>query len=249
MSSAMHVSTRWYSERVRREVTLNRWGHDGQPVLIFPTAGGDAGEIERFHVIRVLKDLIDAGRIRVYSCDSVGGQVWFTKEGSPEYRMWMQHQFHQYVKHELAPAIRRDCKDDDVTIWASGASIGAFHSVAAVCRFPDIFSRALAMSGTFNILRFIETDFKYTEEYFVSSPLQFVPTLSGPHLEKLRERLILFATGEGRAENIGESWAMAKLLGQKRIPNRVDSWGPDWHHDWPTWRNMLPKYLGEWTEK
>ena len=27
----------------------------------------------------------------------------------------------------------------------------------------------------------------------------------------------------------------------------VDSWGPDWHHDWPTWRKMFPQYLGEWT--
>jgi hypothetical protein len=39
---------------------------------------------------------------------------------------------------------------------------------------------------------------------------------------------------------------MASTLGAQGIPNRVDPWGPDWHHDWPTWREMLPKYLGEW---
>src|SRR4051812_50028097 len=38
---------------------------------------------------------------------------------------------------------------DALPIWVTGASIGAFHSVAVTCRFPDIFSRALAMSGTF----------------------------------------------------------------------------------------------------
>jgi len=28
------------------------------------------------------------------------------------------------------------------------------------------------------------------------------------------------------------------------VPNRVDAWeGRD--HDWPLWRDMLPKYLGE----
>jgi esterase/lipase superfamily enzyme len=96
-------------------------------------------------------------------------------------------------------------------------------------------------------MRFIETD-RYTEEYFVSSPLQFVPTLSGPHLEALRRCFILLASGDGRAENMGETWAMANVLGRQAIPNRVDPWGPDWHHDWPTWRHMLPKYLGEWTE-
>jgi CheY-like chemotaxis protein len=55
------------------------------------------------------------------------------------------------------------------------------------------------------------------------------------------------ASGEGKAENIGESWRIAGLLGEKGIPNRVDSWGPDWPHDWPTWRTMLPQYLDELT--
>ena len=48
---------------------------------------------------------------------------------------------------------------------------------------------------------------------------------------------------------MGESWAMADILGKKGIPNRVDPWGPEWHHDWPTWRVMLPKYFDEWTRE
>jgi esterase/lipase superfamily enzyme len=243
----MFVKTRWRSERLGCEATLCRWGHFGQPILLFPTAGGDAEEIERFLVIRVLEPLIAAGRIKIYSCDSVAGRVWFNKEGTPGHRMWMQHQFHQYVKHEVVPAIRKDCGKDDIGVWAAGASIGAFHSVAVTCRFPDIFHRALAMSGTYNLMRFIEVK-DYNEEYFVSSPLQFVPTLNGPHLDVLRTRFILMASGDGRAENMGESWAMAKVLGAKGVPNRVDPWGPEWHHDWPTWRAMLPKYFDEWTK-
>jgi esterase/lipase superfamily enzyme len=27
----------------------------------------------------------------------------------------------------------------------------------------------------------------------------------------------------------------------------VDDWGPGVDHDWPAWRVMLPKYLGEFT--
>ena len=33
---------------------------------------------------------------------------------------------------------------------------------------------------------------------------------------------------------------VAHVLGAQGIPNRVDSWGPDWEHDWPLWRAMLP---------
>ena len=85
-----------------------------------------------------------------------------------------------------------------------------------------------------------------TDEFRVSSPLHFVPTLEGLHLDVLRTRYIHLATGEGKWENIGESWGLANVLGAKGIPNRVDSWGPDWHHDWVTWRAMMPKYLDEW---
>ena len=56
---------------------------------------------------------------------------------------------------------------------------------------------------------------------------------------------MLLASGEGEAEDIEESWRMAELLGGKGIPNRVDSWGAEWHHDWVTWRKMFPKYLDE----
>ena len=239
---------RWRSERLEREVTLVRWGHFGQPVLLFPTAGGDAEEIERFLLVDALGGLIDAGRVKLYSCDSAAGRALLAREGTARHQMWLQNQFHQYVRHELVPAIRSDCESQDTPIWAAGASIGAFHSVAMVCRFPDVFVRACAMSGTYDLRRFYDSGGDFSQDFWVSSPVHFVPTLAGLHLEVLRTRFILIASGEGRAEDIGESWNMARVLGAQGIPNRVDSWGPDWPHDWQTWREMLPQYLGEWTK-
>ena len=88
-----------------------------------------------------------------------------------------------------------------------------------------------------------------THDYFVSVPLRFLPELGedDPRLALLRQRFVLLASGEGRAEAVQESWNMARILGDRKVPNWVDSWGPSWHHDWETWREMLPKYLGEWT--
>lgn len=244
----MFEKSSWYSSRLQSETTLARWGYSGVPVLIFPTAGGDAEEIERFKLIHVLEPLISAGRIKVYSCDSVAGRVWFSKDRSPEHRMWIMNQFHQYVKHEVVPAIRRDCNSADIPIWTTGASIGAFHAVAVTCRFPDIFHRALGMSGTYDLMRFTEAK-EPTESYFVSSPLHFVPTLAGRHLDVLRTRHIHLATGEGKWENIGESFRMGQVLGNKGIPNWVESWGKDVDHDWMTWRARLPAYLDKWTKE
>ena len=243
----MKTATTWRSDRLQREVKLVRWGTFGKPVLLFPTAGGDAEEIERMHLVGALGPLIDAGHIKLYSCDSVAGRAMLVQEGTPQHRMWVLNMFQQYVRHEVVPAIRMDCQNEEVEIIISGASIGAMNAVACLCRWPNVFSHALAVSGTFKLERFLKSN-DLTEDFFVASPHLFVPTLAGPHLEALQKRFILFASGEGRAEDIGESWAMAAILGAKGIPNRVDSWGPEWHHDWPTWRKMYPQYLDEWTK-
>jgi len=238
-------STTWYSPRVGREVTTVRWGHFGKPVLIFPTAGGDAEEIERFHVIRVLQELIDAGRIKVYSCDSVAGSVLLKGEGNLRHQCAMWGRFQDFIRHELVPAIRMDCGDPEMGIIAAGSSIGAFNAVAVTCRYPDAFTHAIGMSGTYDLTRFF--DGQPTADFHYASPVHFLPDAPDSVVAPLRERFILLASGEGKAEDIGESWRLAQILGQRGVPNRVDSWGPDWTHDWPTWRNMLPKYLGEMT--
>ena len=57
----MKEVSRWWSPRLECDVTVARWGHWGMPVLLFPTAGGDADEFERMDVIGALWPLIEAG--------------------------------------------------------------------------------------------------------------------------------------------------------------------------------------------
>ena len=235
--------TRWHSSRLEQDVQLVRWGHLGTPVLLFPTAGGDAEEVERFHLIGVLEPLIDGGRVKVYSMDSVAGRAWISGDHSAEFCSRLQNRFDDFIYREITPAIRNDCNSDDIEIITAGASIGAFNAVATVCRHPDAFRMAIAMSGTYDLSKYLEG--RMNEDFYFSSPLHYLPGLEGPQLELLRKRFILLPTGEGDYEDIGESWRMARVLGAKGIPNRVDPWGAEWHHDWETWRAMLPKYLDE----
>jgi len=239
------LSARWYSHRLGQNVNVVRWGTFGTPVLLFPTAGGDAEEIERFHMIRVLDSLIQERRVKVYSCDSVAGQQMIVGEGSVADRCRIQNQFHHFIYQELVPAIRNDCATPDIEVISAGSSIGAFHALAVLCRFPDVFKTAVCMSGTYDLTRFLHG--KPTDDFYYASPVHFLPNLNGDALAAIRKRFVLFASGQGRAEDIGESWRAAHVLGSKGIPNRVDPWGEEWAHDWPTWRNMLPKYLSEMT--
>ncbi len=240
----MKERTSWKSERLGCEVELVRWGEWGTPILIFPTAGGDAEEIERFHLIDSVSHLIEDGRIKIYSCDSIAGRALATNEGTPSYRGRVQNLFQEYVAHELVPAIRMDCKSDEIEIIAAGASIGAFNALAHLVRYPYLFSKALCMSGTFDLTKFIK-DGDPGPDFYRSSPVHYIEHLEGEHLEKLKTRFVVMAAGEGKDEDIGESWRAAKELGAKGIPNRVDSWGQKWDHDWPLWREMFPKYLDE----
>ena len=239
----MKTVDRWYSDRLEQELTVARWGHFGTPVLVLPTAGGDAEEIERHHLVDACAGLLEAGRVKIYSCDSVAGRAMATNTGSPEYRMWLLNQFHLAVRHEVVPAIHSDLGGVEQRVVTAGASIGAFNAVALLCRFPEVFEAAIGMSGTYRLQRFLEG--AWSDDLFFSSPVDFVPGLDGDRLEVLRQRRVILASGEGDNEDIGESWTLADVLGSKGVPNRVDSWGPETIHDWPTWWRMLPQYLDE----
>jgi esterase/lipase superfamily enzyme len=245
MNDAVRVRERWYSDRLQLDITVVRWGVLGVPVLVFPSAGGDAEEIERQGLVNACGPLLAEGRVKLYSVDSVAGRAMVAKEGSAEHRMWLLNQFQECVRWEVVPAIHADLGGRDLDVIATGASIGAFNSVAMLCRYPDVFGAAIGMSGSYRIERFY--DEAWSQDLFYSAPMQFLPGLDGTHLDRLRQRRVILASGEGDWEDIGSSWQMAGALGDKGIPNRVDNWGPQWPHEWHTWREMLPQYLRELT--
>ncbi len=220
------TASSWYSDRVEQEITLVRWGHWGQPVLVFPTAGGDAEEIERMQLIGALWPLIEAGRIKVYSCDNLAGRAFAVR---------------RRARSSIAACCSTASRNTSRTRWcrrsaptaaatasrsiAAGASLGAFMAMAVACRYPWLFRAAIGMSGSYDLERVF--GFRGTEDYYFSTPLSFVPGLGdGPLLDALRRRFFILAYGGGRWENPDDSWRLAGVLGAKGIPNRVDPWGP-----------------------
>jgi esterase/lipase superfamily enzyme len=226
-----------------REVNTVRYGHFGTPLLLFPTAGGDCEEPERFHLIEAIGPFLEDLRLKVYTVDSLAGQAWLKECRTLEEAAAVQNRFDACIYREVVPHIRRDCQDAKVEILTAGASIGAFNALASVCRHPDVFRAAICMSGTYDMERFLKG--RVTQDYQDSSPLHFLPLLSGPQLDHLRRRFVLLTHGQGEFEDPNQSWKVADALGDRSVPNRVDAWGKEWRHDWVTWRKMLPQYLGE----
>ena len=146
-----HLKT-WHSPVLDREMTLASWGHFGKPVVLFATAASDALDYERFKLIHVLKPLIDAGRIKVYSLPSVAGEGWLDPEAHPAHKTWLQAQYDRYLVEEAFPAIAEDCAGHRPFVTA-GASIGAYNAVTALLKHPDWIDTAIGMSGTYDFDR------------------------------------------------------------------------------------------------
>lgn len=231
----------WHSPSLHREMTVACWGHYGKPVLLFATAASDCLDYERFHLVTKLAPLIEAGRIKLYSAGSVAGDGWLSKTASNRHKTWLQARFDDYLTQELLPHIERDC-DGHRGYGCAGSSIGAYNAVTATCKHPEWFDLAVAMSGTYDFDRWVG-DYR-DQDYYFNQPMYFVPNLpEGPQLDRLRQARIVIASGTGRYEAPDESRRMAEVLQAKGVPAQLELWGTDAHHDWPTWRTMLPMFL------
>ncbi len=231
----------WKSPALGKEMTVARWGFFGKPVVLFPTAAADCLDYERFKMIWKLTSFIEAGRIKVYSCESVNGEAWCNKKAHPAEKALLQTRFDDYVRGELLPHIERDCEGYRGFL-ASGASLGAYNALHAAMRNPDYFDTCVAMSGTYDFDRWM--DDHRDKNYYHCQPMYYAANLpeSGP-LERLRKNRFVVASGSGRYEAPDESRRIAAILEGKGIPTNLEIWGKDAHHDWPTWRSMLPLFL------
>ena len=94
-----------------------------------------------------------------------------------------------------------------------------------MCLFPDVFKLAICMSGTYDLRRFYPAA-RSTEDFYESSPLHVVPAMDGDALDRLRQRFVVLASGEGANEDIGESWTVATVLGVAGDPQPRRLVGP-----------------------
>jgi esterase/lipase superfamily enzyme len=232
----------WSSTRLDGPARVARWGHFGTPVLLFPSAGGDYEEVERFHLVRALSPLIDAGRIKVFSVDGLAARAWLRGTGSPADCAQAQSAYDAYIDDEVVPFIRRDLHSDTVEIIGAGAAIGACSAVASLLRHPETFGSALALSGIFDLPKYLKSGF--SPELGTFLPLHSVPALEeGPRLRDLRRRLVRLTSGEGDYEDPAESRRLSGALAARGIPHELELWGPGFAHTWGTWHEMLPRNL------
>ena len=232
---------RWYSHRLGMDMGVVVYGHWGPPLIGFPTSAGDEWELENQGMIGALADLIDAGRVKFFSVNSVNFAGFYNKGAHPFRRSWMQSQIDAYLANEVFPFIYDSCKSV-VAISTMGASFGAYHAANTLFKHPDAVRRCFALSGMYDIKGFM--DGVYDDNTYFNNPVDYLANLSDPHyLGNLAHCDIHIATGCGPWENSGPSYRLSHILSSRGIRHSLDDWGPEGGHDWPYWKNQMRQYI------
>ncbi|MCX6206189.1 MAG: alpha/beta hydrolase-fold protein [Bacteroidetes bacterium] len=209
----------WYSPALNKEMPIVSYGHYGFALLLIPTAAADYLEYDRFQLIDALAPQINAGKLRVYSIDSMNKESWMNNEMVPEHN---------------------NTTSQDIMIYTCGASFGALHAMNLFLKRPDIINGAISLSGVYNLTEY--TKGFWDDQVFYNSPEHYMPSLEDTfYLDKIKaSHHIHIFTGSGAHEDPGAAKRFASILYQKGIWYDLEVWGDDIMHDWPTWRKMLP---------
>lgn len=234
---------KWWSPSLNQDMELKVYGHDGKAVVVFPTSGGRFYQYEDFGMVEACRPFVEAGKIKLFTVDSVDHQSWFNQGAHPADRARRHNDFDRYIVKEVVPFIR-DHGSITPKFLATGCSLGGYHSANFVFRHPDVFDGLIALSGLFS-LHFSVGDYMDDNVYF-NSPLAYLPNLQDAwYLDQYRESDIIICSGQGAWEDgQGDAHAIKRILDEKQVPCWVDFWGHDVNHDWPWWRKQMPYYLG-----
>lgn len=231
----------WWSPRLEKNMEIVCYGHYGFSLLMLPTAAADYLEYERFYVIDVLAPYIEAGKVKVYSINSINSESWLNSKMLPHHKAIRHNTFNYYVFDEVIPFIHTHCHGN-VPVITTGASLGALHAANLFFHRPDLIHGTIAMSGVYDLTSY--SDGFYNEDVYYNSPIHYLPNIHDHGmLELYRKSKIFILSGSGNYEDPNASRSLSQTLWDKAIPNELDIWGPDMGHDWPTWRAMLPYYI------
>ena len=243
-----------WSGELGRDMEYKRYGFAGRPVVVFPTSQGTFYQFEDQGGVGALGDLIDTGRIQLFTIDGVDSETFFNKGGEHGGRIARHEAYFRYVRNEALPEIGHTASASNggqvLKPIFTGCSMGGFHASNFVFRFPDVSAGVVSLSGVYSTKGFLGDDL--SGDIYFNSPLDYLAKLQDrATLDQLRSLRLIFCCGRGAWEEpmLTETRALERVLAEKDIPAWVDFWGGDVAHDWPWWHKQLPYFFGRWLDE
>ena len=230
---------RWHSPSLNRHMELLVFGHGGARMLAFPTSMGKFYEWEDRGMIGALWEPLERGWLQLYCVDSVDAESWYAFWKHPGARAWRHIEYENYLLREVLPLIYS--KNPTPYLLVAGASFGAYHAMNFALRHPDKTNRVIAMSGLYDIERWIG-GYRDDNVYY-NCPCLYLPNEHDPgRLNLLRGLDIIMPVGRDDP-NIGNNRWFSGALWDKGIGNALREWDGG-AHDWPWWQQMVRLYAG-----
>jgi esterase/lipase superfamily enzyme len=230
---------KWYSNALRRDLELLIFGHEGVPLVVFPTSMGRFFDYESRGMIQAVADKYENGHLQAFCVDSVDAESWYNKGVPPRQRAHRHTEYDRCLIEEVVPFIRSRNRSDQLV--TTGCSFGGYHTINFALRYPEVVTGAVSMSGAFDIHQFL--DGYYDDNCYYNCPPDFLPGLTDPaYLDRYQRQRLVLATGETdicRDENL----RLSGIMNSKEIPHWLDVWGDGAGHDWYWWQRMAVKYF------
>ncbi|AMD84347.1 Esterase/lipase superfamily enzyme [Capnocytophaga haemolytica] len=233
-----------YSGNLGREMPLNRYGHAGLPIVVFPSSGGRYYEYADFGMIEACQWFIDSGKVQFFTLDSIDNESWLCQSKSAHDKAEAHTRFEKYVIEEAIPFIKHHTGWFD-PMMTTGCSMGAYHALNIFLQHPDVFNKVIALSGVYDA-RFFCGEYGDDAAVFRNSPSDNIWLQNDSwFIDRYREADIIVCTGLGAWEQDGlpSFYNLKAAFEEKHIPAWFDEWGYDVAHDWPWWRVQMPYFL------
>jgi esterase/lipase superfamily enzyme len=228
----------WDSPRLSRRMELLWFGHAGRPLLIFPTAASRFYEAEDFLLVNALRPKIEAGELQVCCVDTVNLESWHNKQLPPLMRVARHEQYDAYLRDELVPMIQNRSQRKDLITY--GSSFGAYHAMNFGCRYPHLVKKIICFSGIYDIHRML--DGQWSDACYFHCPTAYIPNMDDYWVSRLKEVEIVIATGE-HDTLVENNRGFLGILAAKGIAAHGEIWPGVFGHDWPYWREHLPRFV------
>lgn len=242
----MHREYRkWYSPNLERDMELLVFGHAGARVLLFPTRTARFFDYEDWGVIGALQSHIENGWLQVYCLDSIDQESFYCFWCHPSGRINRHLQYEQYVIDEVLPFSAQI--NPNSCVMSVGCSMGAYHAINIALRHPGLFSKAVGMSGRYDLTTPMG-DFGdllsgyFDDNVYYNMPSRYIPNLwEEDLLNRLRKLEIILAIGQEDAF-LDNNLQLSRELAGRGVHHSLYIWEGEAHKA-RFWRQMVQHYL------
>jgi esterase/lipase superfamily enzyme len=229
------------------DLAVVRYGSWGRPVLLFPSEGGSARDVEHNGMLDAVRPLVDAGRVSLFCVDSLDRWSWSDGDIPTEERARRGQAYTAWLSEMVLPWLL-DRVGGGQEVITVGVSLGAYHAVHLTLQRADVAPLAIGLSGNYDPSTWNGWGELGDATYF-ANPTAYLANMEGGHLQWVRSRVsVLLVVGQGAFEEsptraLSSTRAFADLLERKGIRHDLDVWGHDSAHDWPWWQRQLAHHL------